>query len=289
MRNLLLDLKISRPGLWFPTIWIYLIPFNLSDEFWLDPIFWLGLFFVTFPLNYLVYGLNDYNDVKADSVNTRKGNFLFGAKASKEVLRNLPKKIFIVLLPFIIGFTYLSGYKILLLLGLIILVNIVYNFSPFRIKERPPFEILIQVGYILTAYISIFLNNLSMLPWQTLVYLSLFAFQAHIAGEIMDIDPDRLAGKRTTATLIGRKNTKFIMLLLLIVESYLLFMWFQDYILSGFLGMFALWFLIDIFIVFKDRPYSLDQMKFFGIAINLSALLSMLWVLYSGKLINPVF
>ena len=80
-QKILHDLKISRLGLWFPTLWIYLVPFSIETRFWENPIFWLGLVFVTFPLNYLVYGLNDYNDYKADLVNSRKGNFMFGAKS----------------------------------------------------------------------------------------------------------------------------------------------------------------------------------------------------------------
>lgn len=193
----LLDVKISRPGLWFPTIWIYLVPFGNQEGFWKLPLFWLGLFFVTFPLNYLVYGLNDYNDEKADAVNMRKGNFLFGAKATRKQLDGLLTKITLVILPFILLFTYLSGLKMLLLLLFMIGVNILYNFEPFRIKERPPFEILIQTGYVATAFFCTELNNLDILPWQTLIYLSLFAFQAHIAGEIMDLDPDLASNKRT--------------------------------------------------------------------------------------------
>lgn len=281
----LLDLKISRPGLWFPTIWIYLVPFGNQDGFWRSPLFWLGLFFVTFPLNYLVYGLNDYNDEKADAVNERKGNFLFGAKASRKHLDGLLKKISIVMLPFIVVFTYLSGVKMFLLLIFMILVNILYNFKPFRIKERPPFEILIQMGYVTTAFFATELNNLEILPWQTLTYLSLFAFQAHIAGEIMDIEPDVAAGKITTATLLKRKNSKLLMLLLLVLESFLVWYWFEDLVLSSFLGLFALWLVLDLFVFFKDQPYSLAQMKLFGYAINLSAVASMAWVLYSGKLL----
>ena len=83
MNRLLLDLKISRPGLWFPTIWIYLVPLQTKKVFWALFI-WLGLFFVSFPLNYLVYGLNDYNDFDADKINDRKGNYLFGAKAKRQ-------------------------------------------------------------------------------------------------------------------------------------------------------------------------------------------------------------
>ena len=281
----LLDLKISRPGLWFPTIWIYLVPFGNQEHFWKSPLFWLGLFFVTFPLNYLVYGLNDFNDEKADAVNKRKGNFLLGAKAPRKHLDGLLKKITIVVLPLIVVFTYLSGVKMFLLLLFMILVNILYNFEPFRIKERPPFEILIQIGYVTTAFFATELNNLETLPWQTLTYLSLFAFQAHIAGEIMDIEPDVAAGKRTTATLLKRKNSKLLMLLLLVLESFLVWYWFQDMVLASFLGVFALWLVLDLFVFFKDQPYALAQMKLFGYAINLSAIASMAWVLYSGKLL----
>ena len=133
------------------------------------------------------------------------------------------------------------------------------------------------------------LNDLEILPWQTLLYLTLFAFQAHIAGEIMDIEPDRLAGKKTTATVIGRKNTKYIMLALLVLEVYILAVWFQDYVLAGFLAIFSIWMIFDVFIFFKEKPYSVAQMKLFGLAMNFSALASMLWALYAGKLLHPVF
>jgi 4-hydroxybenzoate polyprenyltransferase len=261
----------------------------MQANFWESPIFWIGFVFVTFPLNYLVYGLNDYNDYKADAINIRKGNYLFGAKSTEKQLASIPLKTAIIIIPFIILFSIHSGFKMLLLLLFMITINIVYNFKPFRIKERPPFEICIQIGYVFTAFFSVVLNDLQMLPWQTILYLSLFAFQAHIAGEIMDIEPDLKANKRTTATLIGRKNTKFLMLGLLIIETYILSFWFKDYVLAGFLAIFSLWLLLDIFIFFKEKPYNLSQMKLFGYAMNISALASMIWILYAGKLLQPVF
>lgn len=281
----LLDIKISRPGLWFPTIWIYLVPFGNQEGFWRSWVFWLGLAFVTFPLNYLVYGLNDYNDDAADAVNTRKGNFLFGARAPRAFLDGLPLKITLITLPFMLLFTYLAGVKMLLLLIFMVVVNLLYNFRPFRIKERPPFEIVIQMGYVTTAFFATELNNLDSLPWQTLTYLTLFAFQAHMAGEIMDIEPDLESSKRTTATLLGRKRSKLIMLVLLLLESYLVWHWFHDMVLALFLLLFALWLVLDVLVFFKERPYTLLQMKWFGYAINLSALLTMIWVLYTGKLV----
>jgi len=261
------------------------VPFGNQDQFWTSWLFWLGLLFVSFPLNYLVYGLNDYNDEAADAVNDRKGNYLFGAKAPRKHLDGLLKKITFVVLPFVVVFSYLSGIRMFLLLVFMVVINVLYNFKPFRIKERPPFEILIQIGYVTTAFFATELNNLEMLPWQTLVYLSLFAFQAHIAGEIMDIEPDLESGKRTTATLLKRRNSKLLMLVLLLLESFLVWYWFNDFVLALFLFVFSIWLVLDVFIFFKDRPYSLWQMKVFGYAINLSAVVSMAWVLYSGKLL----
>lgn len=281
----MLDLKISRPGLWFPTLWIYLVPFGNQEGFWQTIPFWIGLIFVTFPLNFLVYGLNDYNDFNADAVNPRKGNYLFGAKASRTKLRSLPFRIALVNLPFFLVLIYLSGFRMFVLLMLMLLVNIVYNFKPFRFKERPPFEILIQAGYVLTAYFCTELNGLSALPWQTVVYLCLFAFQAHIAGEIMDIEPDLEAGKKTTATILKRKTTKLLMLFILLTESLLVWYWFGDFVLAGFLALFSIWLILDIFLFFGSRPYTLNQMKLFGYAINFCAIGTMIWVLYSGNLL----
>ena len=175
-----------------------------------------------------------------------------------------------------------------LVLGVMIILNIVYNFPPIKIKERPPLEILIQIGYVLTAVFSMLINKVEMIPWQTMVYLCLFSFQAHIAGEIMDIEPDKLSGKQTTATWIGRKKTKYLMIIILVFETYILYTWFNDYFLAGILAFFCIWMVLDVMVLFKDNPYTQFQMKLFGFAINAFAFLTMAWVLISGNLLHPV-
>ena len=69
------------------------------------------------------------------------------------------------------------------------------------------------------------------------------------------------------------------MLFLLGLETFILSFWFQDYVLAGFLALFSLWLIADIFIFFK----------LFGVAMNIVAILSMIWVVYSGKLLQPLF
>ena len=249
----------------------------------------MGLFFVTFPLNFMAHGLNDFTGVKADSVNPRKGNYLFGSRLTRTELENVPKVIFFVMVPFLIFFFYIEGVELFILLLFMIVVKIINNYKPFRIKERPPFEIFIQAGYVFVALFSILLNDLPMLPWQTFLYLIVFAFLAQIIGEIMDLDPDREAGKKSTVVLIGRKRAKLLLLLLILFETYILKFWFDDVVLSGAMGIFAIWMILDIFFVFKDKPYSVRQMKTFGIIANIAALLSIIWVLYSGNLLHPNF
>ena len=87
MRRLLFYLKASRPGLWFPTIWLYLLPTSGMD---VGIVFWVGLLYVSFPLNFLVYGWNDIVDEDIDRYNPRKDTYLFGAKGGRDELRSLP-------------------------------------------------------------------------------------------------------------------------------------------------------------------------------------------------------
>ena len=139
------------------------------------------------------------------------------------------------------------------------------------------------------ALFSILLNDMPMLPWQTFLYLIVFAFLAQIIGEIMDLDPDRQAGKKSTVVWIGRKRAKLLLLLLILFETYILNFWFDDIVLTVAMATFAIWMILDIFFIFKDKPYSVLQMKTFGIIANIVAVLSLVWVLYSGKLLHPNF
>ena len=107
MRRAIFWLKVSRPGLWFQTLWLYTLPTSGLPIFH-SPVFWLGLVYVTFPLNFLVYGWNDIVDFENDQQNPRKDSFLFGARGSREDLARLPVVIALVQLPFFIAFNWLA-------------------------------------------------------------------------------------------------------------------------------------------------------------------------------------
>jgi len=81
-------LQVSRPGLWSTTALFYLLPLGHAD-FLHSPTLWLGLFYVLFPMGFLLYGVNDIVDAEADRLNPRKGTFLFGSLGAAEQLAAL--------------------------------------------------------------------------------------------------------------------------------------------------------------------------------------------------------
>jgi len=284
--QLLFYLKTSRPGLWFATLWLYLLPTSQQTEIWTSLPFWLGFIYVTFPLNLMVYGWNDAVDFDTDAINPRKDTYWFGAKGSKDQLRALWKPILIVQIIFFIPLLYFIGVKMILLMAGFLIINWLYNLPKNGFRSRPPLELLSQIGYLLIAPLSIYLNETAPLPTATYIYLLFFAWQSHLIGEVMDIEPDRKTGKTTTATILGIKATKLIIIGIVIIEVLMLCLYFEDYLFGGMLAIGLLWLLIDLWLVFKNNQYTLGQMWLFGLASNAIAIISMAYVWWSGCLLN---
>jgi 4-hydroxybenzoate polyprenyltransferase len=269
-------LQVSRPGLWTTTALFYLMPLGHRVIFH-SARFWLGLFFVLFPLGLLLYGVNDIVDAEADRYNPRKGTFLFGSRGATKQLAALQWQIAIAEIPFLTVFFFLMGPRILGWFAALLIAVGLYNAPRFGWKSHPPFDVLIQASYLLVFVLSSWLNHADQLPWPTFLFGALFAMHSHIFGEVMDVEPDRISGRRTTATLIGSVPSKILMAGLLCVESALVFVFFRDLIITGFLALGAIWFLLDAAVLWKDHPYSPATMRLFMWTWNAAALLGMYW------------
>lgn len=279
-------LKVSRPGLWFATIWLYLLPTSQSQDLLTTPIFWFGLFYICFPLNFMVYGWNDAVDFETDALNPRKDSFWFGARGSKEELNKLWKPILLIQLLCIPVIVYFAGPSILMVFAGFFLINWLYNMPKNGLRSKPPLELLCQIGYLLIVPFSIILNQTELLPWQTYFYLFLFSMQSHLMGEVMDIEPDRAAKRKTTATIIGMEKTKLVIIFIVALEVALLFYFFREFIFGAILSIGLLWLILDLFFIYRNKVYTLTQMKLFAILSNLIALVTISYVWYSGCLIS---
>jgi 4-hydroxybenzoate polyprenyltransferase len=269
-------LQVSRPGLWSTTVLFYLMPLGHGD-FLHSAKLWLGLFFVLFPLGFLLYGVNDIVDSETDALNPRKGTFMFGSRGAREQLAALKWQIAVVQIPFVAAFYLLVGPRILVWYAALLVAVALYNAPGIAWKGRPPLDVLIQASYLLVFVLSSWLNNVAQVPWQTFLFGAMFAMHSHIFGEVMDIEPDRLSRRKTTATVIGRVRAKFLIAALLCVESVLVGIYFRDWIITGFLIFGAVWFLIDAALLWKNRAYTPRQMRLFLWGWNAAALLGMLW------------
>ncbi|HEX2663513.1 MAG TPA: UbiA family prenyltransferase [Candidatus Acidoferrum sp.] len=268
--------QVSRPGLWSTTALFYLLPLGHRD-FAHSGRIWLGLLFVLFPLGLLLYGVNDLADAEADQLNPRKGTYMFGSRGSREQLAALKWQIVAAQLPFLAAFLLLVGPRILGWYGILLLAVGIYNAPRFGWKGHPPFDVLIQASYLLVFVLSSWLNNVPQLPWQTFLFGALFAMHSHVFGEVMDIEPDHLSGRKTTATVIGRVTAKFLIVALLGMETLLALLYFHDWIVAGFLALGAVWFALDATLVWKDRKYLPKQMRLFLWGWNIAALLGIFW------------
>jgi 4-hydroxybenzoate polyprenyltransferase len=269
-------LQVSRPGLWATTTLFYLMPLGSHIPL-RSPHFWLGLIYILFPLGLLLYGVNDIVDTETDRLNPRKGTYLFGSRGAAEQLSSLRWKIAAVQAPFLATFYFFVGPNIFSWFAALLIAVMLYNVPPFAWKGRPAFDVLIQSSYLLIFVLSSWLNQVPQLPWQTFVFGAMFAMHSHIFGEVLDLEPDRATRRTTTATLIGRVPSKFLIAAFLAVESFLTFRYFHDWAIVGFLALGALWFVLDAALLWKNRKYTSFQMRLFMLGWNAVAIVGIFW------------
>jgi 4-hydroxybenzoate polyprenyltransferase len=276
-------IKASRPGLWLTAVWFYLLPLGQRNVFH-SVGFWLGLIYVTLPLGLIIYGWNDIADAEIDRFNPRKGTFLFGARGSDEQLRRLPMQIALVQAISAAIFLYLNGARILPWFAALIAFTGIYNLPCYGLKSHPPFDILNQAGYLLVFVLSSWLNHAPQLRWPAMLFGAMFAMHSHVFGEILDIEPDRASGRRTTATVIGAIPSKVLICGMLLAEAVLVWKYFGDLWTSGALLFGVLFFLADALVIWRGRPYNIGQMRLFMLGWNAIALASMPWVWRAASL-----
>ena len=247
-----------------------------------SPRFWAGLLAVTFPLNLVVYGWNDLVDRETDRANPRKDSWLFGARGTDAQLDALPRVIWAVGLLTTAALAALAGIEVVAVAAVIALFCAAYNHPTRGLRGRPPGDLLCQVGYLLTVVLGCVVNDVSLPPIATWAYLSLFCAQSQLIGEVMDIGPDRSAGRSTTATVLGSGASRLLVLGIVTVEIALLAWVFEDHVFAAGMGLFWAWLVLDRFWLFPSGTYGVRHMKLLGVGGNLAAIASIGWVQVTG-------
>jgi len=214
--------------------------------------FWIGAIYITIPMGLLIYGWNDLGDVETDAVNPRKGNWLFGAKPKPKILRRLPLAIVLVQLPFLAAFIYIAGIKMAIWFLALLIANATYNSLGF--KQLPFLDLANQVGYLLIFVLASWLCDVEQLNAPAMVFSGLFAMQSHLFGQIMDVDQDKFAGRKSTAVTIGIVPSKLLLSCFMLLESLIAFYFFRGPYVGLFMLAGALFFFADAFLGPKHYP-----------------------------------
>lgn len=200
LRFLLTMVQVSRPGLYHVTAFLYVMPAAVDLSALLSRSAILGLLFVVFPVNLVVYSMNDYKDVDIDSKNPRKGGFM-GAQASEDDLwLCIAVGIVSCLLvaPFLTGdFAWTTMWNIA---G--IGVNWLYNFGP-RLSRVPLLDMWPPLGYLLIIPFASKAMSLPFLNANAYAYFVLMTLRTQLWFQRLDIEADAIVGKRTTAVFVG--------------------------------------------------------------------------------------
>ncbi|MFC4449596.1 prenyltransferase [Halorussus aquaticus] len=201
-------LTLSRPRFWLYLAGPVLVGVtygasSVPDLFAPSAVALFAYFLV--PANVYLYGVNDAFDADADAENPKKtgeeareARFRGGVGVAAVVAAcGLAGLAFVAVLPlgatvWVVGFLVL-GYA--------------YSAPPFRLKTVPPLDSVSNGLYVLpgaAAYVALAGEQP---PAPALAGGWLWAMAMHTFSAVPDIDPDRRAGIRTTATVLGERAT----------------------------------------------------------------------------------
>ena len=197
-------LKHSRPRFWLYLLGPVLVAgVAAQSSFYNYAWFWIFLLFTTVPANIFLYGVNDLFDRDTDKHNEKKTKKEAKAKYNDTglILSVIASGILSLIL-----FIFLPQ-KAMISFGLFIVLSIFYSAPPLRFKAKPFIDSFSNVLYILPG-VALYTTLTGTHP-VPLAIISGWAWTAamHLFSAIPDIEPDKKAGLRTTAIVLGQRES----------------------------------------------------------------------------------
>ena len=198
-------LRLSRPRFWLylagPAMVGVVYAVESVGELFTPLTVGLVAYFLV-PANAFLYGVNDVFDADIDEENPKK--------ADKEVRYQGGRDVVAV----VVGSGVLAVAVLPLLptravVGMLVFLALAIEYSapPFRFKTKPLLDSLSNGLYLLPGVVAYAAVADAYPPTAALVGAWLWTMAMHTFSAIPDIEPDRAAGVRTTATVLGQRWT----------------------------------------------------------------------------------
>ncbi|MWV64750.1 prenyltransferase [Halorubrum sp. JWXQ-INN 858] len=194
-----------------PRFWLYLagpvavgVTYGIAD---VDGLFTpttvaLAAYFLL-PANVLLYGVNDAFDAEIDAKNPKKAGDREARWRGDRVVTaaivaagTLGAATFAITPP--VAWPYLAGFFVL---------GVGYSAPPLRFKTKPIADSVSNGLYVLPGAAAYATVAGAHPPLAALVGAWLWTMGMHTFSAVPDIEPDRVAGIRTTATVLGEART----------------------------------------------------------------------------------
>lgn len=208
-KKYLIILGLIRLKDWYHYIFICFIFFFIFHGS-LSVIYLISLFFLLAG----IYTLNDFFDLKIDSIKVTKDFTLLSFKKDK---RELIKFAFIFLLILsLIGF-FLVSIKDFVFVCFIILIMFLYSHRSFFLKSKP----VIDLFSVFLTYTFLVLTSFKNLNRNTILlasFIGLMTLDAHILQSIRDFEVDSKYNLRTTVIYLGKERSLFLFKIMVILS-----------------------------------------------------------------------
>jgi 4-hydroxybenzoate polyprenyltransferase len=196
---------LSRPRFWFylagPVVVGVAAAAETVSELFLPVGFVLFGYFLL-PANVLLYGVNDIFDAEIDTENPKKTEREARWQGGPAVVASVVASGLLAVPLFAIAPTaawpWLAGF---------LLLAVEYSAPPARFKTTPLLDSLSNGLYILPGVAAYAAVAGSQPPSLAVAGAWLWTMGMHTFSAIPDIEPDRQAGIRTTATWLGKRRT----------------------------------------------------------------------------------
>lgn len=212
--NLIKILLISRPRFWLYLAGTFLLgcPIGLNDiEQLLSISILMNFFYFLIPANIFLYGINDFFDEDTDQFNFKK--------RSKEYSLLKNEKLWLKwILSICFGISLIVAFSQRLFIAIVILFFVflswAYSSPPLRFKARPVLDSASNVLYVLPGLVGYLQFHEMSNIFIPIILGFCWTVAMHLFSAIPDIDPDKKAGIKTTAVLLGIRKSLILCIIL---------------------------------------------------------------------------
>ena len=194
-----IHLKVSRPRFWIyiigPVLLVLASFLNISKDLL------LLILYLTYPANLLIYGVNDIADRDTDALNIKKGSYEHLLQLKE--IKSLMFAILITNLPFLFLLPSLP-FNAVISMCLFWFFSIFYSLKPIRAKAIPFVDSIFNILYIFPAIAVYFTLGGTNINYFVITAGTLWVMAMHAYSAIPDIDSDKQANLKTSATVLGK-------------------------------------------------------------------------------------